>query len=194
MAIGEYNAVRVGDLEIAMILARELRGSAGRPSVTLSQLQTVFDASQLDSAVRERIDAALESAGLQTIPSVLSAHPDEALVFTFPGGEGGGHPRRRFARAEKAPAAEPAAAQPAAEGAPPPVAAILAGVVLPVVLTTLGGWRFGISFVGFTAIAAGFLLSRPDPAAVVRSGRTFLIAVAGLCLVSVLGAVALPAP
>ncbi|MFL5886196.1 MAG: hypothetical protein ACJ77M_14085, partial [Thermoleophilaceae bacterium] len=52
-------------------------------------------------------------------------------------------------------------------------------------------WRFGLSFVAFTVVAAGFLFSRSDPAALLRDGRTYLIAIAGLCLLSVLGAVAL---
>src|SRR5690348_7531587 len=99
MTMGAYNAVRVGDLEIAMVLARELGSSAGRPSLTALQLQSAFGAMQLDSATRERIDAALEAAGLHTEPSILDAHPDEALVFANGNGNG-----RKFARAAEPPA------------------------------------------------------------------------------------------
>src|SRR5204863_852540 len=81
MTMGAYNAVRVADLEVAMVLARELQSASGRASLTLGQLQAVFGAAYLDSHERERIAAALEAAGLRTEPSVLDAHPDEALVF-----------------------------------------------------------------------------------------------------------------
>ena len=217
MTIGAYNAVRVGDLEVAMVLARELRPVAGRQSLTLGQLQHAFGVSRLDGPGRERIDAALAAAGMQADPSVLEAHPDEPLAFAFAGGGGpapNGLARRRFARtaaesglpgrlpvkpaapeARTESRAEPAAApvEPeAAAGAPAlPVAAILAGIAVPVVLASVIGWRFGVAFAGFGAVAAGFLLARPDPGVLLRSGRTFLLAVAGLSLLSLLSALAL---
>jgi hypothetical protein len=216
MTIGAYNAVRVGDLEIAMVLARELRPLGGRPSLTLGQLQQAFGASRLDGPARERIDAALGAAGMHADPSVLEAHPDEPLAFAFAGGGPAptGLARRRFERrlaggaaplprartsdtpapeapapeAPELPALEPES-QPAAPSAP--VAAVLAGVALPVLLASVAGWRFGLAFAGLGAIAAGFLLSRPDPGLLLRSGRTFLLAIAGLCLLSLLGAAVL---
>jgi hypothetical protein len=206
MTMGAYNAVRVGDLEIAMVLARELRPLGGRPSLTLGQLQRAFGASRLDGPARERIDAALGAAGMQPDPSVLEAHPDEPLAFAFAGGgpAPNGLARRRFERklpgaavpeapAPEAPPRELPAPQPEARpNAPsPPVAAVLAGVALPVLLASVAGWRFGIAFAGLGAIAAGLLLSRPDPGLLLRSGRTFLLAIAGLCVLSLLGAAAL---
>lgn len=202
MTIGAYNAVRVGDLEIATVLARELRSIAGRPSLTLGQLQQAFGVGRLDSPARERIDAALGAAGMHADPSVLEAHPDEPLSFAFAGGgpAPNGLARRRFERSHRASKAtpppspsrevEPPPAEPEV-AAGPPVAAILAGVALPVLLASVAGWRFGVAFAGFGAVAAGLLLSRPDPGALLRSGRTFLFAIAGLCLLSLLGAVAL---
>lgn len=180
MTMGAYNAVKVGDLEIAMVLARELGSTERKPSLTAVQLQAAFGARQLDGTTRERIDAALEAVGLHTQPSILDAHPDEALVFR--NGDANG---RRFDRAEPAEGVGgPAAAS-------PPVGAIVAGTVVPVLLTALAGWRFGLSFAAFAVVAAGFLFSRSDPAALLRDGRTFLTAIAGLCLLSILGAVAL---
>jgi hypothetical protein len=192
MAVGAYNAVRVGDLEIAMVLAKELRTTPGTPSLTLGQLRAVFGATQLDSAERERIDAALEAAGLHAEPSVLHAHPGEALAFRVAGnGDAGGRasPGRRFARTVQAPATE--AAAPAAPGGRGSVAAVVAGVLLPVLFTSVAGWRFGLAFVAFTAIAAGLLFSRAEPAALLRQGRTFLLAIGGLCVLSLLAAAAL---
>lgn len=213
MTMGAYNAVRVGDLEVAMVLARELRPVAGRQSLTLGQLQHAFGVSRLDGPGRERIDAALGAAGMQADPSVLEAHPDEPLAFAFAGGGGpapNGLARRRFARtaaerglparrpvkpAAPEPTPEPAAATvepaPAVGATALPVAAILAGIAVPVVLASVLGWRFGVAFAGFGAVAAGFLLARPDPGVLLRSGRTFLLAVAGLSLLSLLAALAL---
>ena len=203
MTIGAYNAVKVGDLEIAMVLARELRSIAGRPSLTLGQLQQAFAVSRLDSPARERIDAALGAAGMHADPSVLEAHPDEPLSFAFAGGgpAPNGLARRRFERshsaspAPRSPAREvelpPAEPEVPASGPSPPVAAVLTGVALPVLLASVAGWRFGVAFAGFGAITAGFLLSRPDPGVLLRSGRTFLLAITGLCVLSLLGAVAL---
>jgi hypothetical protein len=185
MTMGAYNAVRVGDLEVAMVLANEFRSASGRVSLTLAQLQAVFGAAYLDSGERERIDAALEAAGIRTEPSVLDAHPDEALVFTIDGSGAGDGNGRRFARA-------PAAAPPVASTPSLPAAAILLGILLPVLLTSVAGWRFGLSFVAFGAIALGYLSSRAGgAAAVLRSRRTFLLAVGGLCVLSLLGAVLL---
>ena len=209
MTIGAYNAVKVGDLEVAMVLARELRSMAGRPSLTLGQLQHAFAVSRLDTPARERIDAALGAAGMHADPSVLEAHPDEPLAFAFAGGgpAPSGLARRRFerkhvaalarppsSRSVESPAPEPApspAPTPPAAASSPAVASILTGVALPVLLASVAGWRFGVAFAGFGAIAAGFLLSRSDPGALLRSGRTFLLAIAGLCVLSLLGAVAL---
>src|SRR5947208_6716015 len=103
MTMGAYNAVRVGDLEIAMVLARELGSTERRPSLTAAQLQAAFGARQLDTSARERIDAALEAAGLHTEPSILAAHPDEALVFLTANGHAAEPEPRRFAKKAEQP-------------------------------------------------------------------------------------------
>ena len=143
MTMGAYNAVRVGDLEIATVLAKEFRSIPGRPSLTLSQLQAAFAARSLDSEARERIDAALESAGIHAEPSVLQAHPDEALLFSVDDGE---RPARRFGRAERKPRPEP---EPRA-----PIAVLVPALLLAVACTSVGGWPFGLVFVALAAITA----------------------------------------
>jgi uncharacterized protein YbjQ (UPF0145 family) len=91
MTMGAYTAVRVGDLEIAMVLANEFRFASGRVSLTAAQLQAVFCAAQLDTAERERIDAALETAGLHAEPSVLEVtHPPPAGGFSARPANGSG--------------------------------------------------------------------------------------------------------
>ena len=152
MAVGAYNAVKVSDLEVATVLARELGSVPGRPSLTLSQLQMVFGADHLDTAERERIEAALQAAGLHAEPSVLDAHPDERLLF---GAENGA--RRRFARAK--PATEPAVAATKSL----PITAILAGVALAVVLSLIAGWPVGLAFLlGLSLPAAPRRAARPS--------------------------------
>jgi hypothetical protein len=137
MTIGAYNAVRVSDLEIAMVLARELRALPGRPTLTLAQLQSVFDAERLDGPERERIGAALEAAGLRTAPSVLDAHPDEPLAL------------ESFAPVEtEAPAPEPAPSPRT------PTGLLVIALLLAVAFTTVGGWPFGLVFVALAAISA----------------------------------------
>jgi hypothetical protein len=141
--MGAYNAVRVGDLEIAAVLAREFRSIPGRPSLTLAQLQAAFGAFALDSEARERIDAALEAAGIHAEPSVLQAHPDEALLFSV----AGERPRRRFTR----PAAEPSTSP---EPSRPPIGILVTALLLAVACTSVGGWPFGLAFVALAAISA----------------------------------------
>src|SRR3954452_25579882 len=100
-------AVRVRDVEIALVLAREMRAAADREvdaSLRLPQLQEVFGAESLDSGERARIQTALEMAGLDPRPSLLEAEADEPMRFALAG-------------KEPAPAAEPPAAP---EAAPPP--------------------------------------------------------------------------
>ena len=150
MTMGAYNAVRVGDLEIAMVLAKEFRSIPGRPSLTLVQLQAAFAAGNLDSEARERIDAALEAAGVHAEPSVLQAHPDEALVFSVNDGE---RPARRFGRTERKPRTEPELPAPEASSRPP-IGLLVAALLLTVACTTVGGWSFGLVFVVLAAITA----------------------------------------
>src|SRR3954468_25110500 len=75
-------AVRVRDLEIALVLAREMKAAAERSvdaSLRLDQLQEVFGVQELDQAERARIQTALQMAGLEPFPSLLEADPDEPI-------------------------------------------------------------------------------------------------------------------
>src|SRR4051812_49533060 len=83
-------AVRVRDVEIALVLAREMKAAADREvdaSLRLEQLREVFGAETLDRAERARIQTALEMAGLDPIPSLLDADPAEPIRFALEGGE-----------------------------------------------------------------------------------------------------------
>jgi hypothetical protein len=77
-------AVRVRDLEIALVLAREMKAAAERSvdaSLRLDQLQEVFGVEELDRAERARIQTALQMAGLEPFPSLLEADPSEPIRF-----------------------------------------------------------------------------------------------------------------
>src|SRR3954454_16207130 len=77
-------SVRVRDLEIALVLAREMKAAAARSvdaSLRLDQLQEVFGVEQLDGAERARIQTALQMAGLEPFPSLLEAGPTEPIRF-----------------------------------------------------------------------------------------------------------------
>src|SRR3954447_25309315 len=77
-------SVRVRDLEIALVLAREMKAAAARSvdaSLRLDQLQEVFGVERLDRAERARIQTALQMAGLEPFPSLLSADPTEPIRF-----------------------------------------------------------------------------------------------------------------
>jgi hypothetical protein len=76
--------VRVRDLEIALVLAREMKAAAERSvdaSLRLDQLQEVFGVQELDRAERARIQTALQMAGLEPFPSLLEADPSEPIRF-----------------------------------------------------------------------------------------------------------------
>ncbi|MEA2470591.1 MAG: hypothetical protein QOE38_1590, partial [Thermoleophilaceae bacterium] len=77
-------SVRVRDLEIALVLAREMKAAAARSvdaSLRLDQLQEVFGVERLDSTERARIQTALQMAGLEPFPSLLAADPTEPIRF-----------------------------------------------------------------------------------------------------------------
>src|SRR3954470_14545657 len=77
-------SVRVRDLEIALVLAREMKAAAARSvdaSLRLEQLQEVFGAESLDRAERARIQTALQMAGLEPFPSLLEAEPSAPIRF-----------------------------------------------------------------------------------------------------------------
>src|SRR4051812_48729124 len=77
-------SVRVRDLEIALVLAREMKAAAARSvdaSLRLDQLQEVFGVERLDRAERARIQTALQMAGLEPFPSLLQADPTEPIRF-----------------------------------------------------------------------------------------------------------------
>src|SRR5947207_306432 len=76
--------VRVRDLEIALVLAREMKAAAERSvdaSLRLDQLQEVFGVEELDRAERARIQTALQMAGLEPFPSLLEAEPSAPIRF-----------------------------------------------------------------------------------------------------------------
>src|SRR5436305_14612192 len=87
LAVGETARgmpVRVRDLEIALVLAREMKAAAERSvdaSLRLDQLQEVFGVQELDNAERARIQTALQMAGLEPYPSLLEADPSEPIRF-----------------------------------------------------------------------------------------------------------------
>src|SRR4051794_29138074 len=86
--LGGPAAVRVRDVEIALVLAREMKSAADRDveaSLRLEQLREVFGAERLDRAERARIQTALEMAGLAPRPSLLDADPDEPIRFAVGG-------------------------------------------------------------------------------------------------------------
>jgi hypothetical protein len=71
-------------LEIALVLAREMKAAAARSvdaSLRLDQLQEVFGAPQLDRAERTRIQTALQMAGLEPQPSLIDADPAAPIRF-----------------------------------------------------------------------------------------------------------------
>src|SRR3954468_14871327 len=77
-------SVRVRDLEIALVLAREMKAAAERSvdaSLRLDQLQEVFGVQELDRTERARIQTALQMAGLEPFPSLLEAEPSEPIRF-----------------------------------------------------------------------------------------------------------------
>jgi hypothetical protein len=107
--------VRVRDLEIALVLAREMKAAAARSvdaSLRLDQLQEVFGVEELDRAERARIQTALQMAGLEPFPSLLEADPSTPIRF--------GASQAAAAEGATAAAADPAppAEEPPAEAPP----------------------------------------------------------------------------
>src|SRR4051794_35428002 len=81
-------AVRVRDVEIALVLAREMKDAAARDvdaSLRLEQLKEVFGADELDAGERARIQTALQMAGLEPQPSLLEADPADPIRFSLVG-------------------------------------------------------------------------------------------------------------
>jgi hypothetical protein len=106
-------SVRVRDLEIALVLAREMKAAAARSvdaSLRLDQLQEVFGVERLDQAERARIQTALQMAGLEPFPSLLQADPTEPIRFGA---------AQAAVTAERAVPDEPAVEPAAASEAPP---------------------------------------------------------------------------
>src|SRR5919112_951506 len=82
--------VRVRDVEIALVLAREMKAAAERDvdaSLRLEQLREVFGAERLDRGERARIQTALQMAGLEPRPSLLDADPEQPIRFALEGAE-----------------------------------------------------------------------------------------------------------
>lgn len=101
-------AVSIRDLEVAVVLAREMTAASSRAveaSLRADQIQEVFGAAALDDAERARIQTALEMAGLRPTPSLLEVEVGGAVRFAV-------NPDVAQARAASAPAAvdQPAAA------------------------------------------------------------------------------------
>src|SRR3954452_9783221 len=107
-------AVRVRDVEIALVLAREMKAAADRDvdaSLRLGQLREVFGADQLDRAERARLQTALEMAGLAPRPSLLDAELDEPIRFAV-GGAASGDVVAPEEAAPQAPPEPPSAPEP----------------------------------------------------------------------------------
>src|SRR3954449_912876 len=105
-------SVRVRDLEIALVLAREMKAAAARSvdaSLRLDQLQEVFGVERLDRAERARIQTALQMAGLEPFPSLLEADPTEPIRFGA--SQAAITAERAIPTDEEEPAPEPAAAE-----------------------------------------------------------------------------------
>src|SRR3954447_17468202 len=82
--------VRVRDVEIALVLAREMKDAAARDvdaSLRLDQLKEVFGADQLDGGGRGGIEPGLRRAGLERRPSVREAGAEEPIRFEVSGDE-----------------------------------------------------------------------------------------------------------
>lgn len=106
--------MRVRDLEIALVLAREMKAAAARSvdaSLRLDQLQEVFGVEELDRTERARIQTALQMAGLEPFPSLLEADPAEPIRF-------GAAKVAAPAGAGASASAEPPAHEPPAEAPP----------------------------------------------------------------------------
>ena len=96
-------AVSIRDLEVAVVLAREMTTASSRAveaSLRADQIQEVFGAAALDDAERARIQTALEMAGLQPTPSMLEVEQRRrrALHRQSRGRRGGGGSARARAR------------------------------------------------------------------------------------------------
>jgi hypothetical protein len=108
--------VTVRDLEVAQVLAREVKAAAARSagaSLRADQVRLLFGAADLDRAERERIQAALEMVGLDPQPSLLEVDGDAPIAFVArPPGSFPPQRRRRFGggEAHHEPPAEPARA------------------------------------------------------------------------------------
>jgi hypothetical protein len=105
-------SVRVRDLEIALVLAREMKAAAARSvdaSLRLDQLQEVFGVERLDQAERARIQTALQMAGLEPFPSLLHADPTEPIRFGA--AQGAVTAEREIPADPEAASAEPAPAE-----------------------------------------------------------------------------------
>src|SRR4051794_40128033 len=90
IALPSQTLVRVRDVEIALVLAREMKDAAARDvdaSLRLEQLKEVFGAGDLDAGERARIQTALQMAGLEPQPSLLEADPADPIRFTLPDAE-----------------------------------------------------------------------------------------------------------
>jgi hypothetical protein len=92
--------VTVRDLEVAQVLAREVKAAAARSagaSLRADQIKLLFCASELDAAERERIQAALEMVGLDPQPSLLEVDGDAPVAFVArPAGAFPPERQRRF--------------------------------------------------------------------------------------------------
>src|SRR4051812_9458447 len=82
-------AVSIRDLEVAVVLAREMSAASSRAveaSLRADQIQEVFGAAALDDAERARIQTALEMAGLRPTPSLLEVEAGGAVRFAMGAG------------------------------------------------------------------------------------------------------------
>jgi hypothetical protein len=133
-------SVRVRDLEIALVLAREMKAAAERSvdaSLRLDQLQEVFGVQELDRAERARIQTALQMAGLEPFPSLLEADPSEPIRF-------GASKTAAMAGSATVPAPAPAPPPPAEEPPAPTEAEPAFPTVGQFARSKLRSRRFGV--------------------------------------------------
>jgi hypothetical protein len=232
-------AVSIRDLEVAVVLAREMSAASSRAveaSLRADQIQEVFGAAALDDVERVRIQTALEMAGLRPTPSLLEVEVGGAVRFAVnagapapsapaepgaPQAPAAAPPRRtefptvaEFARTALArirgPKAPPPAAGPAANGTAPAASAptpipdapgaarldqlasiLIPAVALPVVVTSLLGWIFGLPFIALGLIVSARTIAQARAAGattgvgpVIRSSEAARTALKGIAAVT----------
>jgi hypothetical protein len=219
----EGTAVRVEDIERALVLAREVAAATakgGAANLRMEHLQALF-ANGSGAVAPERMQAALEAAGLTAEPPVTESPESVALrvdrrrAAMSPGGEpprrpsgveayraaARTSPRRAESGVSLGDAERVVAAEQAEQNTAQSIAALMPALILPVLAASFLGPLFGAAFAGL-ALLASALLSRPGALADGRLGpirmpaslaRSFLLLSAGVALGALLTSLALVA-